>query len=160
MVMSTKVATLEEYDLSFRSFNHQFTLPIKATKVNKSELLAIDNPNYHAINNKNPHLRGVYVHHEDEKARLPVPVVLGCGKYARTKTETKPRIGQENTPIAELTKFGWFIMSPGMEFDRNVMLLTQTSQTEYEELYKLDVLGLRDPRDQSQAVVFEEFKER
>ena len=40
------------------------------------------------------------------------------------------------------------------------MLLTQTSQTEYEELCKLDVSGLRDPRDQSQTVVFEEFNER
>ena len=46
------------------------------------------------------------------------------------------------------------------EFDRNVMLPTQTSQTEYEELCKLDVLGLLDPRDQSHAVVFEEFEER
>ena len=51
-------------------------------------------------------------------------------------------------------------MSPDKEFDRNVMLLTQTSQAKYEELCKLDVLGLRDPRDQSQAVVFDEFKER
>ena len=99
---------------------------MKPTKVNKSELLAIDNPNYRAIINKNPHLimRGVYIHDEDEKARLPVHVVLGSGEYTRIKTETKPRIGQEDTPIAELTKFGWFIMSPGKEFDRNVMLLT------------------------------------
>ena len=160
MLMSTKVATLEEYDLSFQSVNHQFTLSVKATKVIKSELLSIDNPNYRELINKNPHLRGVYVHDEDKKARLPVHVVLGSGEYARIKTETRPQIGQENAPIAELTKFGWFIMSPGKEFDRNIMLLTQTSQTEYEELCKLDVLGLHDPRDQSQAVVFEEFKER
>ena len=80
MLMSTKVATLEECDLSFRSVNHQFTLPVKATKGNKSEQLAIDNPNYSAIINKNPHLRGVYVHDEDEKARLPVHVVLGSGE--------------------------------------------------------------------------------
>ena len=158
MLMSTKVATLEEYDLSFQSVNHQFTLSVKATKVNKSELLSIDNPNYRELINKNPHLRGVYIHDEDKKARLPVHVVLGSGEYARIKTETRPRIGQENAPIAELTKFGWFIMSPGKEFDRNVMLLTQTSQTEYEELCKLDVLGLHDPRDQSQEVVFEEFQ--
>ena len=138
MLMSTKVATLEEYDLSFQSVNHQFTLSVKATKVNKSELLSIDNPNYRELINKNPHLRGVYVHDEDKKARLPVHVVQGSG---RIKTETRPRIGQENAPISELTKFGWFIMSPGKEFDRNVMLLTQTSQTEYEELCKLDVLG-------------------
>ena len=86
--------------------------------------------------------------------------VLGSREYGRIKTETKPRIGQENAPIAKLKKVGWFIMSPGREFDRNVMILTQTSQTDYEELCKLDVLGLRDPRDQSQTVVFEEFKER
>ena len=87
MLMSTKVATLEEYDLSFRSVNRQFTLSVKATNVNKSELLSIDNPNYCEIISKNPHLRGVYIHDEDEKARLPVHVVLGSGKYARIKTE-------------------------------------------------------------------------
>ena len=35
----------------------------------------------------------------------------------------------------------------------------QTTQTEYEELCKLDLLGLLDQRDQSQAMVFEEFEE-
>ena len=101
LLMSTKVATLQEYDLSFR-----FTLPVKATKVKKSELLSIDNPNYRKIINKIPHLRGVYIHDEDAKARLPVHLVLGSGEYARIKSETKPRIGQEYAPIAELTKFG------------------------------------------------------
>lgn len=59
MPVSTKVATLEEYDLSFRSANHQFTFPAKAIKVNKSELLSIDNPNYHELIDKNPHLSGI-----------------------------------------------------------------------------------------------------
>ena len=40
------------------------------------------------------------------------------------------------------------------------MLLTQTTQSNYEELCKLDVLGLRDSADQDQRVIFEEFKER
>ena len=51
-------------------------------------------------------------------------------------------------------------MSPGQEFDKSVMLLTQTTQSNYEELCKLDVLGLRDSADQDQTVIFEEFKER
>ena len=160
LLMSTKVATFEIYDLSFQSVNHQFTLPVKATKINKSELLSIDNPNYRELPDKYPHLRGVYVNDNDTKARLPVHVVLGSGEYARIKTETKPHIGEDNAPIAELTKFGWFIMSPGQEFDKNVMLLTQTAQSNYEELCKLDVLGLCDTADQDQTVVFEEFKER
>ena len=70
MLMSTKVATLEEYDLSFKSVDHQFTPPVKATKVNKSELLSIDNPNYRELIGKNPHQRGLYVHDDDTKARL------------------------------------------------------------------------------------------
>lgn len=162
MLMSTKVATFEVYDLRFQSVNHQFTLPVKATKINKSELLSIDNPNYRELPDKYPHLRGVYVNDNDTKARSPVHVVLGSGEYARikTETETKPRIEEDNAPVAELTKFGWFIMSPGQEFDKNVMLLTQTTHTDYEELCKVDVLGLRDAADQDQTVVFEEFKER
>ncbi|XP_044179068.1 ankyrin-3-like, partial [Acropora millepora] len=51
-------------------------------------------------------------------------------------------------------------VTSGREFDKNVMLLTQTTHTDYEELCKLDVLGLRDAADQDQTVVFEEFKER
>ena len=51
-------------------------------------------------------------------------------------------------------------MSPGQEFDKSVMFLTQTTQSNYEELCKLDVLGLRDSADQDQTVIFEEFKER
>ena len=92
--------------------------------------------------------------------RLPVHVVLGSGEYARIKTETKPRIGQENDPIAELTKFGWFLMSPGTDFDKNIMLFTQTSQSNYKELCRLDVLALHDMPDHDQSVVFDEFKER
>ena len=120
--------------MSLQSVNHQFTLPVKATKINRSELLSIDNPNYRELPDKYPHLRGVYVNDNDTKARLPVHVILGSGEYARIKTETKPRIGEDNAPIAELTKFGWFIMSPGQEFDKSVMLLTQTTQSNYEEL--------------------------
>ena len=160
MLMSSKIARLEVYDLELRSVNHQFSLSVKATKVNKTELLSIENPNYRTLIEKHPHLKGVNVYDDDTKASLPVHVVLGSGEYARIKTETKPRIGQENDPIAELTKFGWFLMSPGKEFDKNTMLLTQTSQSNYEDLCRLDVLGLRDIADHDQSMVFDEFKER
>ena len=106
MLMSTKVVAFEVYDLSLQSVNHQFTLPVKATKINRSELLSIDNPNYRELPDKYPHVRGVYVNHNDTKARLPVHVILGSGEYARIKTETKPCIQEDNAPIAELTKFG------------------------------------------------------
>lgn len=147
MLMSSKVARLEVYDLELQSVDHQYALSVKATEVNKTELLSIDNPNYRKLIEKYSHLKGVHVNDDDTKASLPVHVVLGSGEYARIKTETKPRIGRENDPVAELTKFGWFLMSSGKEFDKNIMLFTQTSQSHYEELCKLDVLGLRDVAD-------------
>ena len=120
----------------------------------------IDNPNYGTLIEKYSRLKGVHVNDDDTKASLPVHVVLGSGEYARIKTETKPRIGRENDPVAELTKFGWFLMSAGKEFDKNIMLFTQTSQSDYEELCKLDVLGLRDVAEHDQSMVYEEFKEK
>ena len=57
---------------------------------------------------------------------------------------------------AKLTKFGCIIMSPGKEpLDMTSMLLTQTSHMDYEELWRLDVLGLSDTptNDQRNLIV-------
>ena len=78
--------------------------------MNKSELLFIDNPNYLDLIEKHPHLKGVHVNDNDTKASLPVHLVLGSEEYTRIKTETRPNIGQENDPIAEMTMFGWFLI--------------------------------------------------
>ena len=40
------------------------------------------------------------------------------------------------------------------------MLLTQTSRVDYEDLCKLDVLGLADSPSGDQSVVYDEFKEQ
>ena len=52
------------------------------------------------------------------------------------------------------------LLSPGSEFDHNTMLLTQTSQSDYEELCRLDVLGLADTPEHDQSMVHAEFKEQ
>ena len=44
-------------------------------------------------------------------------------------------------------------MSPGNEFDRRTMLLIQTSQLDYEQLCRLDVLGLEDSSEHNQKIV-------
>ena len=48
---------------------------------------------------------------------------------------------------------------PPTVFDVSAMLLTKTSQVDYEELCKLDVLGLADKPAGDQDEVFQEFKE-
>ena len=87
---------------------------------------------------------------------MPVHVVLGAGEYAIIKRQTLPHVGKEGEPITEFPKLGWFIMSPGEEFDRNGVMLTQTSNVEYEELCRMDVLGLTEGPD----LMYWEFKEQ
>ena len=73
---------------------------------------------------------------------------------------TKPRIDNDDEPIAELTKFDWFLMSSGKDtYDQNVML-TQTIHVDYKELCRLDVLKLEDSLDNNQSFMFQEFKEQ
>lgn len=51
-------------------------------------------------------------------------------------------------------------MSPGMEFDRSTTFLTQTAQSDFENLCRLDVLGLADTLENDQSAVYDEFKEQ
>ena len=96
----------------------------------------------------------------DAKPLFPIHVILGTGVYARIKTDMRPCIGSQREPVAERTKFGWTILSPGKEFDTFHMLLTQTSQVDYEELCRLDFLGLKDTPQHDQGEVFKEIQEQ
>ena len=48
-------------------------------------------------------------------------------------------------------------MSPGTETDLDSMFLAQTASNDYEELYRMDVLGLEDTPNGDQSVVYAEF---
>ena len=96
----------------------------------------------------------------DKKDKLPIHVVLGACDYARIKTKCAQRVGTSGNPVAEKTTFGWTIMSPGADNDSNKMLLTQTCTVDYENLCRLDVLGLEDLPENDQDMVYTEFKEQ
>ena len=158
MLISSQVTKLEVYDALVESLDGDFSTSVKPTKVHKGELLTVDNPHYQQLIDS--HLRGIAIDDLDPKEELPLHVVLGSGKYARIKKETKSHIGKDGVPIAEKTKLGWFLMSPGQEFDCNRMMLTQTSLTHYEELCRMDGLGLTDSSEHDQLAVYREFKEQ
>ena len=71
----------------------------------------------------------------------------------------RPKVGKLGEPIAENTKLWWIIMSPGCE-DSNNMSHARISLNDYEELCKLDVLGLEDNLVEEQKFVYQEFKEQ
>lgn len=160
MLISSRVTKLEVYDTVVEALDGSYQMSVKLTKVKKGELLSICNPKYDQLIHKYSHLQGVEITDHDIKEQLPVHVVLGSEEYARIKTDARPQIGREGEPLGEKTKLGWFIMSPGTEFDHNTMLLTQTSQSDYEDLCRLDVLGLADTTEHDLGVVHTEFKEK
>ena len=131
------------------------------TVLEKPKLLEIDNPGYSEILQKYSHLQGVEMNDTGStKSRLPVHLILGAIEYAKIKKKCAPRLGSPGEPVAELTSFGWTILSPGEETEVSAALLTQTSQTDYEGLCKMDVLGLEDRPAGDQAMVYAEFKEQ
>ena len=138
----------------------KYTIPLSVTRVERAELLSVENPNYAAMISKYPHLKGVYMEDSDSKKLLPVHVILGASDYARIKTRESQRTGAVGEPVAEYTRFGWTIMSPGTETDLDSMFLAQTASTDYEELYRMDVLGLEDTTNGDQGVVYAEFCEQ
>ena len=87
-------------------------------------------------------------------------LIIGASNYAAIKTAEPACIGKLGEHVAEKTKFGWTLMSPGKELDHSKMLLNQKSYTDYDELCRLDVLGLEDKAEQDQEAVYAEFREQ
>ena len=52
--------------------NGEFAMDVSVTKVDKGELLYVDNPNYTTLINSYQHLEGVRMEDKDQKPKLPV----------------------------------------------------------------------------------------
>ena len=74
-------------------------------------------------------------------------MIEGISDYTNVKTPVRARIGLPGKPIAELTKRGQYIVSPGKENDITNILFIQTSIHVYEKLYSLDSLGVSEKQD-------------
>ena len=160
MMMGVVTKPVELFNIKISSLKRDFTVNTEVTKVHKRELLSLENPRYKQCLDKYEHLKGVEMDDLDTKDILPVHFILGVSDYARIKTETAPRIGAVNEPIAEKTKLGWTIISPGKEVDLTPMFMTQTSSLDYETLCRLDVLGIADSASGDEDEVYSDFKEQ
>lgn len=160
MMMSSTSQKIEMYKVEISNIKGDFSLPTTLSKVDKGVLLTVPNPQYTEVISQHQHLNGVIMDDEDTKQELPIHVILGASEYAKLKTSSVPRVGKPGEPVAELTSFGWTIMSPGAETDLSSVYLTRSSSTDYEQLCSLDVLGLEDKPEGDQQAVYSEFQEQ
>ena len=62
----------------------------------------------------------------DMKAELPIHLTLGANEYTRIKVQEMPSVGQPREPVAELTRLGWVLMSPGKEVELSKLIVIKT----------------------------------
>ena len=96
----------------------------------------------------------------DDKAKLPVHLILGANEFAKIRIGERLRVGRRGDPVAEHTRFGWTIMSPGADQDLSPVYLPVNSNCDFERLCALDVLklGLADTPAGDQFGVYDKFK--
>lgn len=93
MMLGSVTREMELCTVSVAAVNGDFEMDVNVTKVEKGELLSMDNPNYENLINTYEHLNGVQMDDVDKKSKLPVHLILGAGDYMRIKTADKPRVG-------------------------------------------------------------------
>jgi hypothetical protein len=79
MLMCSKQARLETYEVKIETTETNFAMTTNLIKVDKPELLFLENPDYENLIHNYPHLKGVTIKDRDKKPMLPVHVVLGSG---------------------------------------------------------------------------------
>ena len=143
-IMGLVTKRIETCDMKISDTQGRFMLPVCATKIEERELLSLENPNYPEMLKRYSHLKGVQMEETDANKILPIHHVtlMSTQKSRWLIINMWEKLAGE--PIAEQTKFGWTIMSSGAEVDIGNMFLTETSVAEYEELCRLDFLGLED----------------
>ena len=95
-------------------------------------LLELPTPKHQDLQKSYQHLKDTKINDHDKKLELPVHVISGVNDYTRIKTQERLRVGLPGEPIAELTKLGWVILSPGKENASTNILFTKTFLHGYE----------------------------
>ena len=112
----------------------------------KEVLFKRPNPNVEReLQNAYVHLKDFQVNdHEPYNVIIVIHVIPGISDYTKIKTQERPRVTLPGKPIAELTKFGWVIVSSGQESGITNILSSRTSLHDYEKRCSLDCLGIEE----------------
>ncbi len=115
MMLGSTTTRVEIYAATVKSLDQKFELDIEMSRVDKPELMKLNNPNYFHLLERYKHLNGAKFEDPDTRTQIPIHLVLGASDYAKIKTSTAQKVGQPREPVAEKTLLGWTVMSPGKE---------------------------------------------
>ena len=107
MMLGAVTKQVEIFQVQVSSTSGDLCSDTEVTKVDKNQLLSLENPRYEQCLAKYAHLKGIEMEDKDSKDIMPVHLILGASDYAKIKTETAPRVGALGEPIGEKTKLDW-----------------------------------------------------
>ena len=159
MMIHSTTRKIDVFEIEINDVSGDFQFKAEVSKVERETLLSLPNPNYESVLRQHQHLRDIKMNDTDTKAELPIHLILGASEYTRIKVQEMPRVGQPGEPVAELTRLGWVLMSPGKEVELSKLMVIKISTDDYENLYRLDVLEVTDSVS-DEGTVHPEFKEQ
>ena len=66
---------IQVYSVQRKDINNEFSFKTEISKLEKSVLLELPNPNYREIQNNYQHLRGITLNDYDTKSELPIHMI-------------------------------------------------------------------------------------
>ena len=102
-LVGTVTKRIETYNVQVSHTKGSYTIPLSANRIDRAELLCVENPNYREMKGKYCHLEGVDIEDTDTKSPLPALVILGASDYAKIKTLKPQQTGATGEPVAEFT---------------------------------------------------------
>ena len=142
-----------------------FSLDVECIHAEKGILTLLPNPNVKTLKRNFGQLRRLPLCDEENISKeLPVHIILGAADYQRIRSTRKPILGADpdQDPGAEYTMLGWVLCGQTESNDKPVdkEFFLSSSQSEFEKLCSLDVLGLVDKqRATSDEQFHEDFSE-
>ena len=109
--MSTNTRKIKIYSVKIQDINYEFIFETELNHLEKEVLLELSNPKYWDLQNTYVYLKDLQINDHDPRSELPVHVILGISDYKKIKTQERLGVDLPGEPIAELTKFGWVIVS-------------------------------------------------
>ena len=126
-----------------------FTFVVNCINEEKDVLTSLPNLRIKDLKRKYHRLRKLQLSDRDELAdQLPVHIILGAADYQRIRSTEPPIFGNklDTDPGAEFTMLRWILygrlISEGDGMEKEFLL--NSSQSEFERLCSMEVLGLKD----------------
>ena len=101
MMLGAVTKQVEIFQVQVSSTSGDLCLDTEVTKVDKNQLLSLENPRYEQCLAKYAHLKGIEMEDKDSKDIMPVHLILGASDYAKIKTKTAAHVGALGEPIGE-----------------------------------------------------------